>query len=83
MIILLSSRMILSVLDMSPLTKDYLRCMMFVMAYYAVAQTFDETLIVGIFSAVWGHCSNYFPLQRTGCDEMRRLKKMFFFGIRG
>lgn len=48
-IILLSSRMILSVLNMSPLTKDYLRCMMFVMAYYAVAQTFDETLIVGIF----------------------------------
>lgn len=48
-IILLSSQMILMVMAMTPLTKDYLRFMMFVMAYYAVAQTLDETVIVGIF----------------------------------
>lgn len=48
-IILLSSQMILTVMAMTPLTKDYLRFMMCVMAYYAVAQTLDETVIVGIF----------------------------------
>lgn len=48
-IILLSSQMIIMVMAMTPLTKDYLRFMMFVMAYYAVAQTLDETVIVGIF----------------------------------
>ena len=48
-IILLSSQMIIMVMAMTPLTKDYLRFMMCVMAYYAVAQTLDETVIVGIF----------------------------------
>ena len=48
-IILLSSQMIIMVMAMAPLTKDYLRFMMCVMAYYAVAQTLDETVIVGIF----------------------------------
>lgn len=48
-IILLSSQMIITVMAMTPLTKDYLRFMMFVMAYYAIAQTLDETVIVGIF----------------------------------
>ena len=48
-IILLSSQMIIMVMGMTPLTKDYLRFMMCVMAYYAVAQTLDETVIVGIF----------------------------------
>ena len=46
---LLSSQMIIMVMAMTPLTKDYLRFMMCVMAYYAVAQTLDETVIVGIF----------------------------------
>lgn len=49
LIILLSSQAILLLLSMTPLTKVYLRFMMFVMAYYAVAQTLDETVIVGIF----------------------------------
>lgn len=49
LIILLSSQMIMLVLSLTPLTKNYLSFMMFVMAYYAVAQTFDETVIVGIF----------------------------------
>ena len=48
-IILLSSQMSIMVMAMTPLTKDYLRFMMCVMAYYAVAQTLDETVIVGIF----------------------------------
>lgn len=48
-IILLSSQMIIMVMAMTPLTKDYLQFMMCVMAYYAVAQTLDETVIVGIF----------------------------------
>ena len=48
-IILLSSQMIIMVMAMTPLTKDYLRFMMCVMAYYAVSQTLDETVIVGIF----------------------------------
>ncbi|MBS7009124.1 MAG: MATE family efflux transporter [Anaerostipes sp.] len=47
--ILMSSQILVRVLAMTPLTKDYLQFMMFVMAYYAVAQTFDETVIVGIF----------------------------------
>lgn len=49
LIILLSSQVILLLLSMTALTKAYLRYMMFVMAYYAVAQALDETVIVGIF----------------------------------
>lgn len=49
LIILMSSQILVQVLTMTPLAKGYLRFMMFVMAYYAVAQTLDETVIVGIF----------------------------------
>lgn len=48
-LILLISPVVRGFLTLSPQAKEYLRLMLFVMAYYIISQSFNTTLIVGVF----------------------------------
>lgn len=50
-VILIARPVLLNFLVLTPTAKDYLSSMMFVMAYFVIAQSFNTTLIVGIFRA--------------------------------
>ena len=49
--ILIARPVLLNFLVLTPTAKEYLSSMMFVMAYFVMAQSFNTTLIVGIFRA--------------------------------
>lgn len=69
-LILLISPVVRANMNLSDQAKDYLRVMMYVMSYFALAQTYNCTMIVGIFRAggdtkfgllidvgiLWGFC---------------------------
>jgi putative MATE family efflux protein len=48
-VILIARPVLMSVLNLTPLTKGYLSVMMFVMSYFVIAQASNTTLIVGVF----------------------------------
>lgn len=48
-VVLLISPLVRSFLTLTPQAKEYLRLMMFVMAYYIISQSFNTTMIVGVF----------------------------------
>lgn len=50
-LILLSTPYVLSAMALTPLAKRYLRFMFFVMSYFVVAQSYNSTMVVGIFRA--------------------------------
>lgn len=45
------SPVVQSVLTLTPQAREYLSMMMFVMAYFVIAQTYNSTMVVGIFRA--------------------------------
>lgn len=51
LIILGISPIVRQFLNLTPLAKNYLRVMMIIMAYYAIGQALNTTLIVGVFRA--------------------------------
>ena len=51
LVILIARPVLLNFLVLTPTAKEYLSSMMFVMAYFVMAQSFNTTLIVGIFRA--------------------------------
>ena len=50
-LILLISPFVCSMLKLTPLAKTYLQVMMVIMSYYVVGQSFNSTLVVGVFRA--------------------------------
>lgn len=50
-LILLISPFVCSILKLTPLAKTYLQVMMVIMSYYVVGQSFNSTLVVGVFRA--------------------------------
>ena len=50
-VILIVRPIIMSVLNLSPVTQGYLSTMMYVMSYFVIAQALNTTLIVGVFRA--------------------------------
>lgn len=48
-LILLISPAVRAFLTLSPQAKEYLRLMLYVMAYYIISQSFNTTMIVGVF----------------------------------
>jgi len=48
-VILIIRPIAMAVLNLTPVTQDYLSTMMFVMSYFVVAQALNTTLIVGVF----------------------------------
>ena len=51
LVILIARPVLLNFLVLTPTARDYLSSMMFVMAYFVIAQSINTTLIVGIFRA--------------------------------
>lgn len=50
-LILAISPFVCNMMKLTPLAKDYLQVMMIIMAYYVVGQSFNSTLVVGVFRA--------------------------------
>ncbi len=50
-VILIARPIAMSVLNLTPLTNDYLSMMMLVMSYFVIAQALNTTLVVGVFRA--------------------------------
>jgi putative MATE family efflux protein len=51
-VLILAARPIaISALNLTPVTRDYLSLMMYVMSYFSVAQAINTTLVVGVFRA--------------------------------
>lgn len=50
-LVLIARPITIALLDLAPHTKDYLSTMMFIMAYYVIAQALTTTLVVGVFRA--------------------------------
>lgn len=49
LIILIARPLLMSTLNLTPLTRGYLSFMMLVMSYFVVAQAYNTTIVVGIF----------------------------------
>ena len=50
-LILSSTPLVLSAMSLTPLAKKYLKFMFFVMSYFVIAQSYNSTMVVGIFRA--------------------------------
>lgn len=50
-LILAISPLVCSMMKLTPLAKDYLQVMMVIMSYYVIGQSFNSTLVVGVFRA--------------------------------
>lgn len=50
-LILAISPFVCNMMKLTPIAKDYLQVMMIIMAYYVVGQSFNSTLVVGVFRA--------------------------------
>ena len=51
LVVLISRPVAMATMDLTDTAAEYLSLMMFVMAYYVIAQTFNTTMIVGVFRA--------------------------------
>ena len=50
-LILIARPIVMSTLNLTPVTQSYLSVMMYVMSYFSVAQAINTTLVVGVFRA--------------------------------
>ncbi len=50
-VVMIARPIVMAVMDLSDIATEYLSLMMIVMAYYVIAQTFNTTMIVGVFRA--------------------------------
>lgn len=50
-VILMVRPVVMSVMNLTPVAREYLSVLMFIMSYYVLAQAYNTTMIVGIFRA--------------------------------
>lgn len=50
-VILIVRPIVMSVMNLTPIARDYLSVLMFIMSYYVLTQAYNTTMIVGIFRA--------------------------------
>ena len=51
LVVLIARPIVLQVMTLTPTAQGYLSTMMFIMAYFVVAQAYNTTMVVGIFRA--------------------------------
>ena len=51
LVVLVARPIVLQVMTLTPTAQGYLSTMMFIMAYFVVAQAYNTTMVVGIFRA--------------------------------
>ena len=50
-VILIVRPIVMSVMNLTPIARDYLSVLMFIMSYYVLTQAYNTTMVVGIFRA--------------------------------
>ncbi len=50
-VILIIRPIVMSVMNLTPIARDYLSVLMFIMSYYVLTQAYNTTMVVGIFRA--------------------------------